>query len=121
MSLDFIFSFRYVGFHIGRFLVLHQNLYYFFLRSCGWQTANPSDYCFGFRLPPCYFHRSRKSWASAVAAAESFIFFGRLVVLNPDVAEGHALYNSAVAVTESINLADPLVVSLPIQTLYVRA
>ena len=64
------------------------------------------------------FANSRKSWAFAVAAAESFIFSGRRVVLTPDVAEGHALYNSAVAATKSVNLADPLVVSLPIQALY---
>ena len=51
-------------------------------------------------------------------AAKSFLFTGCQVVLNSDVAEGRTLYNSVVAATESVNLVDPLVVSLPIQALY---
>ena len=51
-------------------------------------------------------------------AMEIFLFAGHRVVLNPDVAEGRALYNSTIAETESVNLADPLVVSLSIQALY---
>ena len=54
--------------------------------------------------PVLLFSSILELWASTVAAAESFIFSGRLIVLNFDVAEGRVLYDSSVSAAEVTNL-----------------
>ena len=54
--------------------------------------------------PVLLFSSILELWDSAIAAAERFIFFGRLIVLNSDFTEGWALYDSAVAAAKVTNL-----------------
>ena len=56
--------------------------------------------------PALLFSPIRELWDPAVAAAESSIFSGHLVILNPNVAEGRTLCDSTIVAAESATLSD---------------